>query len=185
MASLPHSNRVTYEEWLQMPEVDDAIEEVIDGEIILMPPAKMRHARIIKKLAKALFLQLDTDVYDVLTGRFGVVISEHPLTCRTPDLAVSEVASSVEKDGYLRSAPQLIVEVLSPSETRRVNSRKLQDYATIATPEVWVISPNESAVEVFQLENGRLERTAIFTTGILKPRAFPQVEIDIAQIWPV
>ena len=184
MASLPHPKRVTYEEWLQMPEVDDAIEEVVDGEIILMPPAKMRHARIIKNLAKALFLQLDTDLYDVLTGSFGVVISEHPLTCRTPDLAVSELASSVEKDGYLRSPPELIVEVLSPSETRRVNHRKLSDYALIGTPEVWVVSPGDRAVEVFQLENGALDRVAIPVSGILKPRAFPHVEIDIAQIWP-
>ena len=184
MASLPHPKRVTYEEWLQMPEVDDAIEEVIDGEVILMPPAKMRHARIIKKLSKALFLQLDTDVYDVLTGSFGVVISERPLTCRTPDLAVSEVRSSIEKDGYLRSAPQLIVEALSPSETRRVNDRKLRDYASIGTPEVWVINPSDRAVEVFHLENGVLERSAILTAGVLKPRAFPHVEIDIAQIWP-
>ena len=38
MASLPNPQTVTYEEWLRMPEVTDAIEEVVDGEIRIMPP---------------------------------------------------------------------------------------------------------------------------------------------------
>lgn len=184
MASLPHPKRVTYEEWLQMPEMDNAIEEVIDGEIILIPPAKLRHARIVEALSKALLLALDGELYDILTGSFGIVISERPLTCRTPDLAVCERASAVEKDGYLRSAPQLTVEVISPSETRRMTERKLQDYETIRTPEVWVVSPKDRTVELFHLENDTLERTAIIHEGILKPRAFPHVEIAVARIWP-
>ena len=39
MASLPQSTTVTYEEWLRMPEVQDAIEEVVNGEIRIMPRA--------------------------------------------------------------------------------------------------------------------------------------------------
>src|SRR3954452_17842983 len=105
MASLPNVKRVTYEEWLEMPTVEDGIEEVVDGEIILMPPAKLRHAFIIENIATPLRPQLDQR-YHVLTGSFGIVISEKPLTCRNPDLAVIERASMAEKDGYLRSAPQ-------------------------------------------------------------------------------
>jgi hypothetical protein len=37
MASLPHAQTVTYEKWLRMPEVQDAIEEVVNGEIRLIP----------------------------------------------------------------------------------------------------------------------------------------------------
>jgi Uma2 family endonuclease len=40
MASLPNPRTVTYEEWLRMPEVTDFIEEVVDGEIPIMPPNK-------------------------------------------------------------------------------------------------------------------------------------------------
>ena len=50
MASLPNPTRVTYEEWLEMPVVEDAREEVVDGEIIFMPPAKLLHARIAARL---------------------------------------------------------------------------------------------------------------------------------------
>lgn len=40
MASLPNSKTVMYEEWLRVPEVTDTIEEVVKGEIRIMPPAK-------------------------------------------------------------------------------------------------------------------------------------------------
>jgi hypothetical protein len=38
MATLPKANTVTYEEWLRMPEAQDAIEEVVSGEIRIMFP---------------------------------------------------------------------------------------------------------------------------------------------------
>src|SRR5271165_2072566 len=47
MASLPHSKTVTYEEWLRMPEVGDAIEEVVNGEIQIMPAPGWDHCEII------------------------------------------------------------------------------------------------------------------------------------------
>ena len=181
MASLPHPKRVTYEEWLQMPEVDNAIEEVIDGEIILMPPAKALHAFVADFICDELKRQLDRTQYAILTTNFGLIISERPLTCRVPDVAVLD--KIIPEDGYFRFA-HIAVEVRSPSETRRMTERKLQDYEAARTPEVWVVSPNDRTVEVFHLEDNALERTAILHGGMLKPRAFPHVQIDIAEIWP-
>ena len=59
MASLPNPRTVTYEEWLRMPEVTDFIEEVVDGEIRIMPPNKSVHARVVSRLALHLQRQLD------------------------------------------------------------------------------------------------------------------------------
>ena len=53
MASLPNSKTVTYDEWLRMPEVTDAIEEVVDGEIRIMPPQN-GNAWIIERTHRAL-----------------------------------------------------------------------------------------------------------------------------------
>src|ERR1035438_6392725 len=147
MASLPSSKTVTYEEWLRMPEVDDALEEVVNGEIRIMPPAKWKHQRIIELITEALRNQLGTQRYSVATGSFGVIIRKAPLTSRVPDLAVFELATLVEQDGYIHSAPQLLVEVLSPSNTRREREEKFAGYASLGVPEVWVISPEARTVE--------------------------------------
>ncbi|MDE3164728.1 MAG: Uma2 family endonuclease, partial [Acidobacteriota bacterium] len=116
---MPQTRTVTYEEWIAMPEVTDAIEEVVHGEIRITPPAKSRHARIVQRLNRSLDRQLDPDRTLLLSSSFGLVTRKQPLTSRTPDLALWHADSVIEEDGYFLSAPQLVVEVLSPGNTRR------------------------------------------------------------------
>lgn len=184
MAGLPNSRTVTYEEWLRMPEVGDAIEEVVNGEIRIMPPAKLKHARIVEQLHSELKAQLGPAGTLVLTGSFGLIIRKTPLTSRVPDLAVFELATMIEEDGYIHSAPQLLVEVLSPANTRREHEEKLADYAALGVPEVWVVSPEARTVELLCLEEGFLRTSRVLTGGAVTPKLFPYVNIDIAAIWP-
>jgi Uma2 family endonuclease len=184
MASLPNSKTVTYEEWLRMPEVTDAIEEVVNGEIRIMRPAKWKHAIIVDRLQSALKRQLDPERVIAVTGSFGLIIRKEPLTSRIPDLAAFELATLVEQDGYIHSAPQLLVEVLSPANTRREREEKLADYASIGVPEVWVISPEARTVEILLLQDGFLRSTQILNSGTVTPKLFPHVSVEIARIWP-
>jgi Uma2 family endonuclease len=127
---------------------------------------------------------LDQRQVVVLTGSFGLIIRKEPPTSRVPDLAMFEVATLVEQDGYIHSAPQLLVEVLSPSNNRREREEKLGDYAALGVPEVWVVSPEARTVEVLYLDNGFLRTSHILASGALTPKLFPQVSVDIAKIWP-
>src|ERR1035437_3705346 len=184
MANLPNPQTVTYEEWLRMPEVTDFIEEVVDGEILISPPAKWEHALIVTNVRHALVAQLDRREVQVVDGSFGLVIRKAPLTSRVPDLAVFRKSTIVEQDGYIHSAPQLVVEVLSPGNTRRERERKLADYASLGVPEMWVVSPEARTVEVLYLESGFLRSAQVLTQGVLEPKQFPGVQIQIAEIWP-
>ena len=184
MASLPSSKTVTYEEWLLMPEVQDATEEVVNGEIRIMPPAKWKHQRIIELTRRALERQIDTDRFAFADGSFGLIVHKAPLTSRVPDLAVFELATLVEQDGYIHSAPQLVVEVLSPANTRREREEKIADYASIGVPEVWVVSPEGRTVEILYLAEGYLRSAQVLREGVLTPRHFPGVQVEIARIWP-
>jgi Uma2 family endonuclease len=184
MASLPHSRTVTYEEWLQMPVVSDVIEEVVDGEIRIMPPNKLNHALIVENVRDALVAQLERREFLVLVANFGLIIRKSPLTSRVPDLAVFRRSTIVERDGYIHSAPQLIVEVLSPANRLRNREELRQHYSAIGLAEFWVVSPGDRTIEVFYLESGQLCASAVLSDGMLKPREFPHVQIDIARIWP-
>lgn len=90
----------------------------------------------------------------------------------------------VIQDGLYWSAPDLIVEVLSPSENRRRKEEKLADYGSIGAPEVWLVSPEAEAVEVRLLKEGKLERTAILAEGSLQPSQFAGVAISVPGIFP-
>jgi Uma2 family endonuclease len=92
-------------------------------------------------------------------------------------------SSIVEQDGYIHSAPQLIVEVLSPANTRLERAEKLDDYASLGVPEVWIVSPEARTVEVLLLEDGHYRRSQILADGFLQPKLFPGVQLDVARIW--
>jgi Uma2 family endonuclease len=174
---------ITYEEWLKLPEAE-GVEEVVQGEIRKMPPNKWNHARIIEELARQLRAQLDTQSVFVVTSVFGLVIRRDPLTTRVPDLAVFVRNQIVEQEGYIHSAPELVVEVLSPANTRAERTDKLKDYESLGVPEVWVVSPEAQTVEVMLLKDGRLITSALLREGQLKPAHFPSAVVDIASIWP-
>lgn len=177
------SKILSYEEWLALPEVE-GVEEVVNGEIRKMPPNKVIHADIVENLADLLKAKLDRKTVQVRVSTFGLVIRREPLTTRVPDIAVFIRSGVIEQDGYIHSAPELIVEVLSPANTRAERAEKLQDYESLGVPEVWVVSPEAQTVEVLLLQEGRLTTTSLLRQGELKPTRFPDAAVDIASIWP-
>jgi Uma2 family endonuclease len=174
---------ITYEEWLKMPEAE-GIEEVVQGEIRKMPPNKIIHADVVENLADLLKAQVDRKTVQVRVSTFGLVIRRDPVTTRVPDIAVFIRKNVVEQDGYIHSAPELVVEVLSPANTRAERTEKLTDYESLGIPEVWVVSPEAQTVEVLLLKDGRLSTAVLLREGQLRPSQFPGASIDIASIWP-
>ena len=174
---------LTYEEWLKLPEAE-GIEEVVNGEIRKMPPNKWNHAQTIEQLGLQLRAKADADNILVVTTVFGLVIRQQPFTTRVPDIAVFLRSHVVEQDGYIHSPPELIVEVLSPANTRAERTEKLKDYESLGVPEVWVVSPEARTVEVLRLEASRLVTTALLREGRIAPSHVPGMSVDIAAIWP-
>src|SRR6185503_17257309 len=100
MATLPNVKTVTYEEWLTMPQVQDAIEEVVNGEIRVMPPPIDRHGVIVDNLFFLIRSQIKPREIRVRASECGLVIRQRPLTSRVPDLAMFLIGTIVERDGY-------------------------------------------------------------------------------------
>jgi Uma2 family endonuclease len=178
------AQNLTYEEWLKMPPVEDGTDEVVNGELRFMPPTRYPHAEIIQLLIESLLGQVDRKRIGILGSNLGLLIRREPLTCRSPDLIVFWREKIRIEDGIYCSAPDLIVEVLSPSENPRRIEEKLADYAAIGAPEVWLVSPEAETFEVRMLKEGKLERTAILAEGSLQPSQFAGVVISISGIFP-
>ena len=181
MATTPKA--LTYEEWLKLPEAE-GIEEVVNGEVRKMPPNKILHADTVENLADLLKAAVDRAKVQVRVSTFGLVIHRDPLTTRVPDIALFIRDKVVEQDGYIHSAPELVVEVLSPANTRAEREEKLKDYESLGVPEVWVVSPEARSVEVLSLKDGKLVTTTLLRAGAIQPAHFPGVTVTIADIWP-
>lgn len=179
------SKLLTYEEWLRMPAVDDGTEEVVNGEIIFTPPNKFIHADIIRRLIDAFSPRIDRKEVVVLGSSVSLMIHREPLTCRAPDILVYW-RRNIFRGEYdvLCSPPDLLIEVLSPSENKRRKQRKLDDYAKIAVPEVWIVSPEAQLVEIHLLTEGGLPLSRVIADGDLQPTRFPTLSIPVSDIWP-
>ena len=149
-----------------------------------MPPTHYPHADIIQLIIEQLVAQVDRKKVRILGSNFGLMITRDPLTCRSPDLAVFWQDKRVIVDGLDWSPPDLIIEVISPSETKRRKEEKMADYALIGVPEAWLVSPEAQSVEVRLLADGKLNTTGVFVGGSLQPTRFPGVSISIPEIWP-
>ena len=182
MATLPKV--LTLEEWLNMPVTHDGKEEVVNGKILRMPPASFPHAEIIEEIIAQLIGQIDRKKVRILGSIFGVLIRRDPLTCRCPDLGLFWKERDIVQNGIHCVPPDLVIEVLSPSENRQRKEAKIADYASIAAPEVWLVSPEAGTIEVRVLKQGAFQRVGIFAEGTLEPTKFPGVKLDINSIWP-
>jgi len=149
-----------------------------------MPPTHYPHAEIIQRLITTLVAQLDQRRVAILGSNFGMMISRDPLTCRVPDLALYWREKIVIQDGLYWSPPDLVIEVISPSENKRRKDEKLDDYASIGVPEAWLVSNEARSVEIRLLSSGKLETSAILVNGVLQPSRFPGVSIPVESIWP-
>lgn len=117
---MPTATRLlSYEESLGLPENDEGREECVNGVIEKMPPAKWNHTWIVKQLTRCLYKALDQKTTEVVSSDFGLIIRKNPVTQRTPDIAVFLLATLDVRDGYIHNAPELAIEVLSPSNTPR------------------------------------------------------------------
>jgi len=163
-----------------MPSVECGREEVVRGELRVVAPHRVRGAEIATRLACAFSLARDVAAY---ASRPGLLIERDPLTCLAPDVVVYWRERMVVDDhDVLCSPPDLIIEILSPSETKRRKQTKLDNYARIGVPEAWIVSPEAQHVEIWLLRDGKLIRERIVAEGNLQPTQFPGVSIPTAEI---
>lgn len=142
---------VSAAELLAMDELGAA--ELIDGRIVEMAPTGEEHGAIEFELGRRLanFVR-ERDLGRVLGGEAGIFIRRDPDRVRAADIAFISKARASERPSraYLEQAPELVVEILSPSDSWEGVRRKLEDYFSIAVERVWVVEPENRAVLVYR-----------------------------------
>lgn len=184
MLTIPE--KLTYETWLQLPEIKQRY-EVIDGELRFMSPSPTtNHQRIAMNLTLRLapFVR-EHHVGEVLFAPLDVLITQQPLRTRQPDLLfVSEQRRGIIGAQYIAAGPELVVEILSPSNTRADMEAKLADYWSIQVQECWLVSPEARTVEVLHRAAHGFERTGLYGMGdVIVSQVLPELRLSIASLW--
>jgi len=169
---------LTFAEFEGLPD-SPGKRELLDGEILEMPPGKRRHAKIQKRIHARL------EPY-ALEWHFGEVYTEvgFKLADRhwvQPDVSLvsPEQDEAGDQEGYFEGAPRLAIEVISPANTAESVDRKIEKYFAYGGEEVWVFYPKTRRVWLYR----RNEPTAIEHKEVLTSIMFPDWKLNLSEIF--
>ena len=157
MALPAEKGRYTFADCLTWEE--DERFEIVNGEAFMMAPPTVEHQRISGELFRQLANYLEGKKCEVFAGPFGVRLFEQDGdrpedvdTMVEPDISVVCDSGKLDKHGC-KGAPDLIVEVLSPSTRRYDRLVKLGLYQRAGVREYWIVNPEDRTVQVM-LQDG-------------------------------
>lgn len=176
------SLRFTYEDYLLLPE--DRRYEIIDGDLFKTPAPGTPHQRLIGRLYRFLDDHVRTGkLGEVLMAPCDVVLS--PTDVVQPDLLfVAASRAAIVGEKFISAAPDLVVEVLSPSTEDRDRTVKTKLYARFGVRELWIADPETKRIEVLTNSGDGFRREAVFGLGtVLRSALLPSLEIPIAEVF--
>lgn len=145
---------LTYADYLNAPETMERF-EIIDGEVVMSARPTLHHQIALGNIYRPVHRFVSgRGLGEVLFAPLDVLVQRSPLRVRQPDM----LFVSNERAGILgeriNGGPDLVVEMLSPSNRGGYLETKLADYARIDVRECWLVSMQSRTVEVLRLEGG-------------------------------
>ena len=170
---------------------DDKRWELIDGVAYAMAAPTAAHQRISRELISQFHGFLRGKPCEVFSAPFDVRLfanqddetDESDDTVVQPDLLVVCDSSKLSDGRSCKGAPDLVVEILSPSTASRDRIVKLQKYLEAGVREYWIVDPNAQTVRVFLLKDGKFTRRKYGETDIVPVTVLPGLTINLPDVF--
>jgi Uma2 family endonuclease len=172
---------LTLEEFAQLPD-DGVRHEISEGELITMPPPKSLHSLVVSKVFSAI-QSLAKSGFGEALAEAGYVLSHDPLTVRQPDVSVlsTERIQNTAPDDYFEGAPELAVEVVSPSDSAEDLEVKVEQYLQSGAKQVWILYPKTKRLHLFR--PGNQLRVLDETQTLDAAELFPGFSVKVADLF--
>ncbi len=178
--------RATYEDLERVP--DHQVAEILDGELIVSPrPSPLHGVAQSSLLARLLTRYQDGDD----DGPGGWLFIGEPELHFGMDVLVPDIAgwrmermTAIPRKVGIRTAPDWLCEVLSPSTSRVDRFRKLPIYAREGVSHVWLLDPLKQILEVFRLDEDVAHPAAMYHgDAVVRAEPFHDSEIKLGRFW--
>src|ERR1041385_9004329 len=128
--------------------------DLLEGDLIRVSPAGFRHGRLAAEIARRIgnFLADHPSLGVIVGAETGFRLSRDPDTVLAPDAAVvrrDRLPAGQAQLGFLQLAPDLAIEIVSPSDRWITVSGKVDAYLAAGVHVVWVIEPGARAARVY------------------------------------
>lgn len=166
--------------------------ELIKGWIYKMSPAPRRtHQRIETSLSSQLWRYFEHKKCEVYQSPFDVRLiknkgqADHEITTVVqPDISVICDPEKLDDRGCI-GAPDLIIEVLSPSTMKKDYYEKFNLYEENKVKEYWLVNPEGRSLQIFHLENDKYEEfeTLEEKEETITSKLFPELQIPMVSVF--
>ena len=176
-ATVDRTKEWTVEDYLQLEE--GLLAQLIDGELIMSPAPNTNHQRVLRKL------------YDELRGFSKGEFFFSPIdlylddkNVMQPDLVfISEKKSNIITTRGIEGVPDLVVEIISPSNSFYDRNTKRRKYLEIGVTEYWIVDPANKTMEIYTPADEDTPRLYLANEGEVNSLVSDAVGFDLKQIF--
>lgn len=172
--------RLDYDDYADIPP-DGKTYELLDGRLCVTPAPSPFHQRASKRLQRQLETYFEArGLGEVFNAPIDLILTRHDVV--QPDLVVVTDPGQVSARG-IEGAPALVVEVLSPTTTRRDRTVKADRYAALGVRHYWLLDPEACRLECFRLEAGAYVLVAQTEgTAVLALPDWPDLTVNLGDV---
>lgn len=177
---LPKEHRYTSDDYWNLPEGQRA--ELIFGRLYNMAPPGFRHQKLVMELSGTIrdFIKSHNGSCEVIPAPFAVNLDADDINWVEPDISVICDSAKLSDRGCM-GAPDLIIEVVSPSSRRMDYSTKNALYADTGVREYWIVDPARERTTVYHYEEDAAPMFYLFTDNV-SVGIFPELSINISDL---
>ena len=179
----PAATKMTYDQYCLLPD-DGKQYELIDGELFVTPAPTPKHQDIVGQLYARLLAYVKANALGkVYIAPVDILLDDH--TVVQPDiLFIRQDRLSIVGQKVVAAAPDLVVEVLSPSTFHIDLRRKMATYSQFGVQEYWIADPLRRLVEVYRREGEGLRLATTLSDGeTLTSPLLPGFACPISSLW--
>jgi Uma2 family endonuclease len=174
--------KYTYADYLRTPE--DERYELIEGELLMTPAPSMRHQRISGDLySEVRAFVNENDLGNVFYAPCDVHLDNQNVV--QPDiLFVSKERLNIISEKNIQGAPDLVIEIISEWSAYRDLVQKKKLYARFGVKEYWIVIPEESSVEIYNLkDNAFMLHKSYGKDDTLQSQLLQKLKIELKKIF--
>lgn len=183
----------SFEEYLTYDDGTDNLYELIDGELVMVPLPTADHSDAIDLLEDIFREQIRGNGQPwIVKNDVGVYIGINPETgkerSRTPDVCVltleqwAILKADKTSSAILKTAPLLVVEIVSPGSKKIDYRNKQSDYESAKVSEYWIVDLLQSQVSVLLLIDGQYSQTEYRGSQQIISATFPCLVLTAKQV---
>ncbi len=174
--------KLTYEDYARLPEEPGFRYEVIDGVLLRDPSPSFHHQRVTRRLQRILedyFDEVDPKG-EVFNAPLDLTLTRHSVV--QPDLFYLPGDRPARYDP-IDIVPELVVEVLSPSTSRKDRVLKLNHYQSSGVRHYWILDPHDCFIEAYELRDEHYVSIVRSDKGAFSHTGFPGLNFDIEMLF--